>query len=164
MRHAFRHLLVAAILVVVAGACATIEPAPVRTEKIEPAIHVALPAVDGVAPPVLTIRRVAHASVLLEVNGVRILTDPWFTEMSGYRHGEPLGIALPDIGDLTAVVASHGHYDHYDMAGFAPYPHKDVPLIVMKGTGPVAHDVGFTNIHEVAPWQSVDVAGVKITA
>lgn len=35
-----------------------------------------------------TLHRVVHASVVLDFGGARILTDPWFAERPGYRHGE----------------------------------------------------------------------------
>jgi L-ascorbate metabolism protein UlaG (beta-lactamase superfamily) len=36
---------------------------------------------------------------------------------------------------LSAVVASHDHYDHYDVAAFSAYPDKSVPLVVKRGMG-----------------------------
>ena len=37
----------------------------------------------------LTITRIAHASVLIDFDEHRVLTDPWFSEKPGYYHGEP---------------------------------------------------------------------------
>ncbi len=42
----------------------------------------------------LAITRVCHACVLIELNGTRVLTDPWFTERSGYHRGEPLAMSV----------------------------------------------------------------------
>jgi L-ascorbate metabolism protein UlaG (beta-lactamase superfamily) len=36
-----------------------------------------------------TLTRVAHASVLLDFDGHKILTDPWLSEKPGYYQGEP---------------------------------------------------------------------------
>jgi L-ascorbate metabolism protein UlaG (beta-lactamase superfamily) len=63
----------------------------------------------------LTITRIAHSSVLIDFDGHRVLTDPWFSEKFGYYHGEPYGITLSALPRLEGVVVSHGHYDHYDI-------------------------------------------------
>ncbi len=92
------------------------------------------------------------------------LTDPWFTETEEYRHGEPLGIGLADLPKLTAVISSHAHYDHFDIDAFAAYPDKSVPFFVAPGMAAAARKVGFTNVHELAPWQSATAGTLTITA
>jgi L-ascorbate metabolism protein UlaG (beta-lactamase superfamily) len=60
----------------------------------------------------LTITRIAHSTVLIDFDGYRVLTDPWFSEQEGFYHGEPYGIELADLPQLAGVIASHEHYDH----------------------------------------------------
>jgi L-ascorbate metabolism protein UlaG (beta-lactamase superfamily) len=112
----------------------------------------------------LKITRIAHACVLLDFNGHYVLTDPWFSQKPGYSPGEPLGIALKDLPKLNCVVASHGHYDHYDIEAFKAYPDKQVPFIVKRGMGEKALDAGFLNVIEVDPWQVTKVGSITITA
>jgi L-ascorbate metabolism protein UlaG (beta-lactamase superfamily) len=112
----------------------------------------------------LTITRVAHSTTLLDFDGETVLTDPWYSEKAGYHHGEPYGIALANLPRLTGVVVSHNHYDHYDMASFAAYPDKDVPMVVKSGMADAALKVGFRTVTEVEPWQSVTLAGIRVTA
>ena len=112
----------------------------------------------------LTLTRVVHASVLLDFPGSPILTDPWFSQRSGHRWGESLGIALADLPRLAGVAVSHKDYDHYDMAAFTAYPHKDVPMVVRRGTAAAARRGGFTNITELQPWESVALGAVRVTA
>jgi len=115
----------------------------------------------------LTVWRVVHASVLLDFGGEKVLTDPWFSQKRGfpaYYWGEPLGIALADLSGLSGVVSSHGHYDHYDMEAFAAYPDKKVPFVVKRGTGGKARAVGFENVTELDPWETVDLGPVRVTA
>jgi L-ascorbate metabolism protein UlaG (beta-lactamase superfamily) len=110
---------------------------------------------------------VVHASVLLDFGGAKILTDPWFSQKGGfpaYYWGEPLGVALGDLPELSGVVSSHGHYDHYDMVAFAAYPDKAVPFAVKRGTGGKARRVGFENVTELDPWETVDLGPVRVTA
>ncbi len=92
------------------------------------------------------------------------MTDPWFSEKTGYYHGEPLGIELKDLPTLTGVVSSHGHYDHYDMEAFQAYRDHSVPMAVKRSTADVARKAGFTHITELDPWEAVDLGPMKVTA
>ena len=112
----------------------------------------------------VVLTRIAHASVLLDFGGTRILTDPWFSERWGYYHGEPYGIRLEDLPHLDGVLVSHDHYDHYDMAAFRAYPDKAVPMIVKRGTAHVARAVGFTRVTELDPWETAQLGPLTVTA
>ena len=62
-----------------------------------------------------------HASVLLEIDGVRILTDPVLSQRAspfqflGPERFHPPPIALDHLAGIDAVVITHDHYDHLDM-------------------------------------------------
>jgi len=112
----------------------------------------------------LILTRVVHASVLLDFAGSAILTDPWFSQASGHRWGEPLGVALAQLPRLAGVVISHGDYDHCDLAAFGAYPHKDVPLAVRRGLTPLVRRAGFVNIAELEPWETARLGPVTVTA
>ncbi len=112
----------------------------------------------------LTITRIAHSSVLIDFDGHRVLTDPWFSEKEGYYHGEPYGIALQNLPRLDGVVVSHEHYDHYDMQAFQVYPDKQVPIAVIRGTAQPAQQVGFSNVIEMAAWETTSFGPITITA
>lgn len=112
----------------------------------------------------LTITRIAHSSVLIDFDGHRVLTDPWFSEKFGYYHGEPYGIILQDLPHLGGVVVSHGHYDHYDMQAFQAYPDKQVPMAVKRGIAQAARKVGFTNVIEMDAWETTTLGPITVTA
>ena len=112
----------------------------------------------------LTITRIAHSSVLIEIDGHAILTDPWYSERPGYYHGEPYGITLGDLPRLDGVAVSHDHYDHYDMQSFAVYPHKDVPFALKRGTARKARQAGFSQITELDWWESTHLGAYLVTA
>jgi L-ascorbate metabolism protein UlaG (beta-lactamase superfamily) len=111
-----------------------------------------------------TVTRVTHSCVLLDFAGQTILTDPWFSEKPGYYRGERLAYTPGGLPRLAAVVASHDHYDHYDLAAFSAYPDKAVPFVVKRGMGDKARQAGFTNVTEVEPWEQVTAGDVRITA
>lgn len=84
-----------------------------------------------------------HATVLLEVGGHRVLTDPmWSARCSPSQrvgpkrlHPVPIGLdALPD--DMAAVVISHDHYDHLDTPTVDwLVAHREMPFVVPLGIG-----------------------------
>jgi hypothetical protein len=57
-----------------------------------------------------------------ELGGMRVLTDPWFTDSAHYHHGEPLGIALTALPHLDAVVVSHCHTINTTLMRSQPMP------------------------------------------
>jgi L-ascorbate metabolism protein UlaG (beta-lactamase superfamily) len=111
-----------------------------------------------------TVTRVTHSCVLLDFDGQALLTDPWFSEKPGYYRGEPLAFTPATLPKLSAVVASHDHYDHYDLGAFSAYPDKAVPFIVKRGMGHKARQAGFTHVTEAEPWEQVTAGGLRITA
>jgi L-ascorbate metabolism protein UlaG (beta-lactamase superfamily) len=112
----------------------------------------------------VTVVRLTHSCVLLDFGGQQILTDPWFSEKPGYYRGEPLALTPDSLPPLAGVVASHAHYDHYDLAAFAAYPDKQVPFVVMRGMGDAARRAGFTDVTELQPWEQTTAGQVRVTA
>jgi L-ascorbate metabolism protein UlaG (beta-lactamase superfamily) len=112
-----------------------------------------------------TLTRVAHASVLLDFDGHKILTDPWLSEKPGYYQGEPRAFeSAADLPELAGVVVSHGHYDHFDMDAFAAYPDKSVPMVLKRGLAAQARAHGFLNVTELDAWQTATIGPIRITA
>jgi L-ascorbate metabolism protein UlaG (beta-lactamase superfamily) len=112
----------------------------------------------------VTVTRIAHSTVLIDFDGHRILTDPWFSERFGYYHGEPYGITLADLPRLDGVVVTHDHYDHFDLGAFRAYPERAVPMVVKRGLGEKAPKARFTDVREVDAWESTTVGSVQVTA
>jgi L-ascorbate metabolism protein UlaG (beta-lactamase superfamily) len=135
-------------------------PAPVVGAK--PADARPIAAASETAPP-LSITRIAHASVLLDFDGVRVLTDPWFTEMLHYHQGEPLGMRLADLPPLDLIVATHAHYDHFDIKSLVGYSNKAVPFLVGPNMVEAARAVGFTDVRELKPWETWSRGALKVT-
>ena len=72
-------------------------------------------------PPGLRAMWIGHSSVLVELDGVRFLVDPVFSEYAspfqwiGPKRFQPPPIRLEDLPPIAAVLTSHDHYDHLDM-------------------------------------------------
>ena len=78
---------------------------------------------------------VGHASLLVQADGVNILTDPVWSRSAGpfgfgpTRVADP-GIRFEDLPPIDIVVVSHNHYDHMDVATLKKLWDRDHPLIV----------------------------------
>jgi L-ascorbate metabolism protein UlaG (beta-lactamase superfamily) len=110
----------------------------------------------------LRLTYIGHATVLIEVDGVRIITDPVLRPRLGplRRHGP-----IPDparLGPLDAVLISHGHPDHFDDASLRALPGAP-PLIVPRGLGSIASRGG-RPVREVDAGERLDVGPVGVTA
>jgi L-ascorbate metabolism protein UlaG (beta-lactamase superfamily) len=71
--------------------------------------------------PGLRVALIGHASFLIQVAGLNILTDPVFAEraspfsFAGPKRVNPPGIAFEDLPPIHAVLITHNHYDHLDL-------------------------------------------------
>ncbi|MDL9948113.1 MBL fold metallo-hydrolase [Gordonia sp. ABSL11-1] len=113
----------------------------------------------------LTVTRIGHACQVIGIGGLRVLTDPWFTQSAIYHPGEPLASTVADLGHINAVVISHAHYDHCDLdalvrGGFD----LDTPLLGPGTVTEVARGKGFRNTRTIEAWQSASVGDVSVTA
>ncbi|WP_133770187.1 MBL fold metallo-hydrolase [Enterovirga rhinocerotis] len=79
---------------------------------------------------------VGHATLLIQVAGLNILTDPIWSErasplrFAGPRRVNPPGIAFADLPPIDAVLVTHNHYDHLDVATIGRLWERDQPTIV----------------------------------
>ena len=106
---------------------------------------------------------VGHATVLAELDGARLLTDPVLRSRVGplRRHGPPPADDLTD--DLDAILISHLHHDHADLPSLRRID-RDLPALVARGAGRFLTRRGFTAVSELAPGDSARVGEVTVTA
>ena len=106
---------------------------------------------------------VGHATVLVEIDGVRLLTDPVLRRRVGplRRHGAPPDPRLAE--DVDAVLISHLHHDHADVPSLRRLS-RTVPVLAAPGAGDFLARLGFGDVRELAPGDSASVGGVRVTA
>ena len=83
-----------------------------------------------------------HSTVLIEIDGLRVLTDPVWgkraspSQLAGPKRFQPVPLALKALPKLDAVVISHDHYDHLDMGTVKELVKlQEVPFITSLGVG-----------------------------
>ncbi len=113
----------------------------------------------------LQVTSLGHATFLLELQGRLILTDPWFyeTPFTG-RHPEPLGLAPERLPPLDLILVTHPHIDHFDKKALKQMKEKTVPLVCVPGMGTRVRKLGFSQIIELKPWETVTLGPLTITA
>ena len=101
-------------------------------------------------PPVsgLRITWVGHSSLLIEIDGKRILTDPVWSDRASFsrffgpkRFYQP-PVALANLPPLDAVIVSHDHYDHLDKDTIKFFAGKTIPFYCSCGVGQYIHKWG----------------------
>ena len=89
----------------------------------------------------LRITWVGHSSLLIEIDGKTILTDPVWSQRASFvqfmgpkRFFEP-PLALSELPPLDAIIISHDHYDHLDKATIEFFAGTEIPFYCSLGVG-----------------------------
>lgn len=96
----------------------------------------------------LRITWIGHSSLLIEIDGKRILTDPvWsdrvsFSQSIGPKRFFAPPLALKDLPPLDAVIVSHDHYDHLDKDTIKFFAGSHIPFYCSMGVGQYLEDFG----------------------
>lgn len=118
----------------------------------------------------LRVTWLGHSTVLLELSGRRILTDPvWGKRASpargiGPKRFQPVPVALANLPPLDLVVVSHDHYDHLDYPTIRALSRSSVPFVTSLGVGAhlEAWGVSADRVTELDWWERADFFGGEI--
>jgi L-ascorbate metabolism protein UlaG (beta-lactamase superfamily) len=95
---------------------------------------------------------IGHASVLIQTQGLNVLTDPVYADRAGPIGFGPKrvtapGVAFDDLPKIDIVLVSHNHYDHLDLTTLRRLWDRDRPSIVTSlGNDSVIGQVGATAV------------------
>ncbi|HEY1090430.1 MAG TPA: MBL fold metallo-hydrolase [Burkholderiaceae bacterium] len=104
---------------------------------------------------------IGHATVLAQLGGLTLLTDPMFSEraspfsFAGPRRHQPPGLTLAELPHIDLVLISHNHYDHLDAASVKALARQagGSPLFVVPlGLKAWLHEQGIANAIELDWW------------
>jgi L-ascorbate metabolism protein UlaG (beta-lactamase superfamily) len=114
-------------------------------------------------PDSARITYIGHATVLIEMAGQRLLTDPILRDRVSFlrRRGRPVDPAL--FQDLDVVLISHLHYDHLDIPSLRLLRH-DTHLIVPAGSARFFQWHGFRQIEEIRVGETTGVGNLTLKA
>jgi len=112
-----------------------------------------------------------HSTVLIEIDGLRVLTDPVWSlraspaQWAGPKRFQPVPIPIRSLPHLDAVVISHDHYDHLDYRAIRELARREVPFVTSLGVGVhlQAWGVPPERMHELDWWESHTLPKAELT-
>jgi len=111
-----------------------------------------------------SITYIGHATLLLEINGIRLLTDPILSRhISGFLRRSHLLPHTGEVGQIDAVLLSHMHHDHLHIPSLSLVGRK-THLIAPAGTASFLKRKGFPHVTELAVGQRTQIGSVSIEA
>ncbi len=107
-----------------------------------------------------------HATVLIQLDGVNILTDPIYSYSISFfipRLKTP-GIPFRELPKIDLILISHSDYDHLNLRTLRRLSHREeTNVIVPNGLASYARRTGFKNITELNLWDTADLGNIHIT-
>ena len=118
-----------------------------------------------VAQGALRVTFVNHATTLLQLDGVNVLTDPiWSDRCSpvsfvGPKRVRPPGLRFEELPPIDAVILSHNHYDHMDVPTLKRLAERYPNARFFAGLGNKAFldSKGLPHVTELDWWQEVQL-------
>lgn len=117
-----------------------------------------------------TVTWVGHSTLLIQLDGVNILTDPHWSDraspvtFAGPKRLMPPGMAFESLPPIDLVLISHDHYDHLDLETVRRLALRHHPLfLVPLGLKAWFADIAITEVEELNWWESRRVKGVTVT-
>jgi L-ascorbate metabolism protein UlaG (beta-lactamase superfamily) len=115
---------------------------------------------------------VGHATVLLRIGGMNVLTDPVFSSRIGIGLGLITGgvrrfvaaaVDVRALPKIDLILISHAHFDHLDRPSLVRLS-KRTPVITAHHTLDLVRDLGFRRIAELQWGEALEVGSLTITA
>ena len=141
------------------------EPWP---ESVEHGVSPSLPV--SVAPGELALTFVNHSTFLAQFAGGALLTDPvWSTRVSpvrfaGPKRVHPPGVPIGGLPAISAVLVSHNHYDHLDLATLKRLESAHAPAFLTGlGNRALLERAGLARVFELDWWQTIAIDRMRVT-
>jgi L-ascorbate metabolism protein UlaG (beta-lactamase superfamily) len=103
-----------------------------------------------------------HSTVIIEIDGTRLVTDPALRRRIWHlRRSEAVTAAA--LGKLDGVLVSHAHFDHLDLGSLEKLD-RSLPVVVPREAGELVRRRGFARVLEVAAGDELDLGSVGVRA
>jgi L-ascorbate metabolism protein UlaG (beta-lactamase superfamily) len=132
------------------------------------------PLASWLQPPEtgLRVTWLGHSTLLLEIDGIRILTDPVFGEraspfsFAGPKRFHPVPVPIAELPPVDVMLLSHDHYDHLCQSSIAELARLPLQVVTALGVGEHLESFGMAaaKIHELDWHESIELPGVRFTA
>jgi len=117
----------------------------------------------------IAITFVNHATFLIQIGDIAILTDPIWSERAsmftwlGPRRVRKPGVAFDDLPKIDLVLLSHNHYDHLDLATLNRLRRCSPTILVAAGDARLVGPLGFADMRELDWWDETPIGeGVSV--
>jgi L-ascorbate metabolism protein UlaG (beta-lactamase superfamily) len=111
---------------------------------------------------VTAIRYIGHSTVLIELDGVRLLTDPLLRRRVVHLHRRS-PIDLEPLRRIDAVLISHAHRDHLDVPSLRKID-RSATAVVPRGLARAVERVHFARLLEIDEGESIPIGSVEVRA
>jgi L-ascorbate metabolism protein UlaG (beta-lactamase superfamily) len=111
----------------------------------------------------LLITWLGHSAVLLELDGVRLLTDPVLRSRVAHLRRVAPHTDFGGLEDLDAALVSHLHYDHLDLPSLERLG-RSQPVVVPAGAAGLLRRRGFSRVAELAVGDELSVGPLVVRA
>jgi N-acyl-phosphatidylethanolamine-hydrolysing phospholipase D len=140
------------------------DPDPGEFHRVAPSFARPRAAADR-----LTVTWVGHSTLLIQIDGLNVLTDPMWGQraspvsFAGPRRWVPPGIGFDELPPIDVVMLSHNHYDHLDeptvrrLVARAPDAHWVTPLEV----GAFVRARGAARVDELDWWEETTIGTLR---
>ncbi len=108
------------------------------------------------------IEYVGHATVVVDLDGVRLLTDPLLRNRVAHLR-RASGVSARALRGVDAILISHGHYDHLDLPSLDRLG-KKLPVVVPRGLGGLLRKRRFESVIEVEQGETLAIGDLQIRA
>lgn len=106
-----------------------------------------------------------HSSFYIQLNGIRLLTDPIFYNINPLlKRRHPIPCKTSDFTNIDYILLSHGHRDHLDsqtLKKLLQY-NPNVEVLCLLGFTKMLRKMGFKHIQEAAWWQQYHTKKITI--
>ena len=121
-------------------------------------------------PDDVVVTFVGHATFLIQVAGINLLTDPVYSEraspvsFAGPRRVRAPGVRFDDLPAISLVLLSHNHYDHCDLGTLRALDRRfQARLVAPIGNSRLLRSAGIRQVEEIDWWQSASAAPLPVT-